>query len=88
MPEFLSSWNYVFLMRLALAGVLGAAIGFERECRAKEAGTRTHFLVAVGSCLMMIVSQWGFQDVTKMVPEWCSRPSSCARKESHVGYRL
>ena len=66
MPEFLSSWNYVFLYRLALAGVLGAAIGFERECRAKEAGTRTHFLVAVGSCLMMIVSQWGFQDVTKM----------------------
>ncbi|MBQ7695826.1 MAG: MgtC/SapB family protein [Lentisphaeria bacterium] len=63
MPEFLSSWNYVFLYRLALAGVLGAAIGFERECRAKEAGTRTHFLVAVGSCLMMIVSQWGFQDM-------------------------
>ena len=54
--------NYIFLSRLAIAGVLGAAIGFERECRAKEAGTRTHFLVAVGSCLMMIVSQWGFQD--------------------------
>lgn len=57
------NWNYVFLMRLAIAGILGAAIGFERECRAKEAGTRTHFLVSVGSCLMMIVSQWGFLDV-------------------------
>ena len=56
-------WNYIFLMRLAIAGFLGAAVGFERECRAKEAGTRTHFLVAVGSCLMMIVSQWGFQDI-------------------------
>lgn len=55
--------NNIFLMRLAIAGLLGAAIGFERECRAKEAGTRTHFLVAVGSCLMMIVSQWGFQDI-------------------------
>ena len=56
-------WNYTFMARLAVAGLLGAAIGFERECRAKEAGTRTHFLVAVGSCLMMIVSQWGFQDI-------------------------
>ena len=56
--------NYSFLARLAIAGLLGAAIGFERECRAKEAGTRTHFLVAVSSCLMMIVSQWGFQDMT------------------------
>ena len=58
-----SEWNWTFMIRLTIAGVLGAAIGFERECRAKEAGTRTHFLVAVGSCLMMIVSQWGFQDV-------------------------
>lgn len=57
-------WNYTFMLRLAIAGILGAAIGFERECRAKEAGTRTHFLVAVGSCLMMIVSQWGFQNVS------------------------
>ncbi len=56
-------WNNIFMIRLAIAGILGAAIGFERECRAKEAGTRTHFLVAVGSCLMMIVSQWGFQDI-------------------------
>ena len=55
--------NNIFLLRLAIAGILGAAIGFERECRAKEAGTRTHFLVAVGSCLMMIVSQWGFQEI-------------------------
>ena len=59
-------WNYTFLMRLAIAGFLGAAIGFERECRAKEAGTRTHFLVALGSCLMMIVSQWGFLDALKV----------------------
>lgn len=54
--------NLEFILRLAVAGLLGAAVGFEREYRAKEAGTRTHFLVAVGSCLMMIVSQWGFQD--------------------------
>lgn len=38
-----------FILRIAIAGVLGAAVGLERELRAKEAGTRTHFLVAMGS---------------------------------------
>lgn len=66
MTDFMD-WNYTFMMRLAIAGILGAAIGLEREYRAKEAGTRTHFLVAVGSCLMMIVSQWGFQDLNEML---------------------
>ena len=66
MTDF-TDWNYTFMMRLAIAGILGAAIGLEREYRAKEAGTRTHFLVAVGSCLMMIVSQWGFQDLNEML---------------------
>ena len=37
------------IMRLSLALVLGGAIGLEREYRAKEAGFRTHFLVALGS---------------------------------------
>lgn len=50
----------VCVIRLFLAGVLGAVIGLEREYRAKEAGVRTHFLVAIGSALIMLVSQWGF----------------------------
>jgi putative Mg2+ transporter-C (MgtC) family protein len=49
-----------FVIRLALAAVLGGAIGLEREFRAKEAGMRTHFLVAMGSALFMILSQYGF----------------------------
>ena len=61
--------NIQFMIRLAVAGLLGAVIGFEREYRAKEAGTRTHFLVAIGSCLMMIVSQWGFLDLWGMDTE-------------------
>lgn len=52
-----------FVLRLIIAGVLGTAIGLEREYRAKEAGFRTHFLVALGSALIMIVSQHGFGDV-------------------------
>lgn len=53
--------NYEFLLRLFVAAVLGAAIGLERGYRAKEAGFRTHFLVALGSALFMIISQYGFE---------------------------
>ena len=52
-----------FVLRLTVAGALGAAIGIEREYRAKGAGFRTHFLVCLGSALMMIVSIYGFDDV-------------------------
>ena len=47
-------------IRLVAAGVVGAVIGYERELRGKEAGIRTHLLVALGACLFMIVSQHGF----------------------------
>lgn len=42
---------------------MGGIIGMERGYRAKEAGVRTHFLVALGSALFMIVSQFGFETV-------------------------
>ncbi len=48
------------LIRLLVATALGALIGFEREYRAKEAGVRTHLLVALGACLFMILSIYGF----------------------------
>ena len=52
------------MVRLLIAGVFGGIIGFDREYREKEAGLRTHFLVALGSALFMIISQYGFSDVT------------------------
>lgn len=52
-----------FIIRLFLAGILGALIGLDREYRAKEAGHRTHFLVSLGSALMIIISQYGFDEV-------------------------
>ena len=42
------------------ATAMGAVIGLEREYHAKEAGVRTHLLVALGSCLFMILSIYGF----------------------------
>jgi len=50
------------LLRLALAAVLGGAIGIERELREREAGLRTHLLVALGSCLFTIVGAYGFHE--------------------------
>lgn len=52
-----------FIIRILVGGILGGFIGLEREYRAKEAGFRTHFLVAIGSAMFMIVSQYGFDAV-------------------------
>ena len=52
------TWN--FILRLFIAGLLGGLIGIEREYRAKEAGIRTHFIVALGSALFMIISEYAF----------------------------
>lgn len=51
---------WTFIIRLLLATIFGALIGLEREYHAKEAGVRTHLLVALGSCLFMILSIYGF----------------------------
>jgi putative Mg2+ transporter-C (MgtC) family protein len=50
------------LLRLALAAALGGLIGVERELREREAGLRTHLLVALGSALFTIVGAYGFHD--------------------------
>ena len=61
MPEL--HWAEV-LLRVVLAGVLGGAIGAEREIREREAGLRTHMLVAVGAALFTIVSAYAWSDFT------------------------
>ena len=53
-------WDFVW--RLVLAALFGTIIGLGREYREKEAGFRTHFLVSLGSALMMIVSQYGISE--------------------------
>jgi putative Mg2+ transporter-C (MgtC) family protein len=50
-------------VRLLVAATLGSLIGFERERLLWAAGIRTHMLVCVGACLVMIVSAYGFNDV-------------------------
>jgi putative Mg2+ transporter-C (MgtC) family protein len=53
--------DWVLIFRLVAAGLLGGVIGLEREFRAKEAGVRTHFIVALGSALFMIISEFAFE---------------------------
>ena len=52
-----------FILRLLVASIMGGVIGLERGYRAKEAGFRTHFLVALGSAIFMILSQYGFEQL-------------------------
>ena len=53
-----------FFARILVACACGAAIGFERSKRFKEAGIRTHIIVCAAAALMMIVSKYGFADLT------------------------
>ncbi|QHT45134.1 MgtC/SapB family protein [Bacillus sp. SB49] len=62
-------WSYFFhddivliIFRLCFALVLSGLIGFEREIKNQSAGFRTHILVGVGACLMMLLSLYGFTE--------------------------
>lgn len=50
-----SEWLWV--LRVLVAAILGALIGLEREWRGHDAGIRTFAVVALGSCAFAIVSQ-------------------------------
>jgi putative Mg2+ transporter-C (MgtC) family protein len=62
------SLQYELILRVIIGGILGGIIGFEREKRAKEAGFRTHFLVALGSALITVISAYGFDKVAEQIP--------------------
>jgi len=74
------------LIRLVAAALLGSLVGFERERLLWAAGIRTHMLVAVGACLVMIVSAYGFQHATTM-PHVVLDPSRMAAQVvSGIGF--
>lgn len=67
-----------FIIRIFVAALFGGLIGLEREYRAKEAGFRTHFLVALGSSLFMILSQYGFDTALNLLNNISLDPSRIA----------
>lgn len=56
-----SAVDAVMLGRIALATLLGAFLGYERERAGKPAGVRTHGMVALGAALFTAVSVDGFE---------------------------
>ena len=59
--EHIGAWDY--LIRIVVACICGGLIGLERTKRLKEAGIRTHIIVAMGATLVMVISKYGFSDV-------------------------
>lgn len=53
------------ILRLICAMIIGGVVGFQREYMHRPAGLRTHMLVAIASCAVMITSQMIFFDFQK-----------------------
>ena len=49
-------------LAILISCICGLAIGYERTSRNKQAGVKTHMIVALTSCLMMIISKEAFLD--------------------------
>lgn len=64
--QYILEQSELFL-RIVLAALCGAFIGYERMHRGKGAGIRTHLVVAAASALMMIISKYGFSDISRIV---------------------
>ena len=73
--------NLEFLFSILLATVLGAAIGLERTKRQKEAGVRTHCIIACASAVFMILSKYAFIDTAALAG---SRGADAARIAAQV----
>lgn len=54
-----------WVLRIIVAALCGCLIGYERTSRNKEAGIRTHAIIALGAALIMLVSKYGFNDVVE-----------------------
>ena len=55
--------QFEYILRILISGLCGLLIGLERKNRSKEAGIRTHFVVACGAAVFMIVSKYAFFDM-------------------------
>ncbi len=62
--QIMLPWTEI-IIRLMLASFFGGLIGLERERKNWAAGLRTHMMVSVGACLIMLVSAYGFEEVLK-----------------------
>jgi putative Mg2+ transporter-C (MgtC) family protein len=54
------------VLRLLLASAAGFVVGWQRERSGKQAGPRTHMLVALGAALMMLAARQGGMAVDQL----------------------
>ena len=58
------------ILRLLCALIVGAVIGTEREYTHRPAGMRTHMLVSLGACVVMIIGQRIFVQYREQLTRW------------------
>jgi putative Mg2+ transporter-C (MgtC) family protein len=85
-PFWSSDGQWALLLPALLALVLSALIGVEREIRAKSAGLRTHTLVGLGAAVFMIVSKYGFGDLTHVAGVSIDPSRIAAQVVSGIGF--
>ena len=69
MYHFTFDWTQTLSMlsRVALAALLSGVIGYEREHVQRNAGMRTHILVAIGAALVILLLWLGFNQVQSYI---------------------
>ena len=70
--------NLEFLIRIVISAVFGIFIGLERTKRQKDAGIRTHCIIAVTSAAFMILSKYAFLDVGAVLGDRSADPARMA----------
>lgn len=70
--------NLEFLIRILASAGLGILVGLERSKRQKEAGVRTHCIIACTSAVFMILSKYAFLDAAGIPGMECADPSRIA----------
>lgn len=83
-PADIATWPVIVRMLLAL--LLGGLIGLEREKRNQAAGLRTHMLVSLGASLVMLISVYGFPDLSSSSQAQVDVARIAAQVVSGVGF--
>lgn len=78
MTEFATLPTGEIVLRLAMAAVLGALVGLEREFSDQPAGFRTHILVSLGAALFTLVGAYGLGDFSNSDEEIVRDPTRVA----------
>ena len=84
--QFSMVQNLDFMLRLLIAAGCGAVIGIERSKRFKEAGVRTHLVVCFAAALIMIISKYGFVDLT--LPDGSDFPGTRGADSARVAAQV